>query len=77
MPIRRRRGDAGKARGLGEGKSRRPLFWRSIPAPRGSAPRADCRDDSVALAGIIFAPTHMKDTYIRPVEKSMPGRFLS
>jgi hypothetical protein len=30
----------------------------------------------LALAGIIFAPIHMKDTYIRPAEKSMPGRFL-
>jgi hypothetical protein len=29
----------------------------------------------VALAGIIFAPTRMKDTYIGPAEKSMPGRF--
>jgi hypothetical protein len=68
------KGETGNAMNSSERPS--SLFWRPIPAPRGST-RADCRDDSVALAGIIIAPSHMEDTYIRPAEKSMPGRFLS
>ena len=48
MPIGRRRADAGEARGLRESESRRSPSLRSVPAPRGSAPRANCRDDSRA-----------------------------
>src|SRR5271163_2955226 len=77
MPIRRRRADAGKARGLGESKSRRPFsgdqFQRGADQRLAQIP-VMIAARRVALARIILAPTHVKDTYIRPAEKSMfPG----
>ena len=74
MPIGRRRADAGEARRLGESEAGRAPSWRSVPAPRGSAPRADCRDDSRAARRarrVVLAPTHVKGLYIRPADPSM------
>src|SRR5271155_2662446 len=74
MPIRRRRADAGKARGLRESKSRRPFSGDQFQR------RADQRlaqiavmiaARRVALAGFVLAPTHVKGIYIMSAGVSM------
>ena len=80
MPIRRRRADAGKARGLRERESGRPFSGDQFQ--RGADQRLAqiavmIAARRIALAAIILAPTHVKDTYIRWAEKSMfPARAI-
>src|SRR5271169_187509 len=74
MPIGRRRADSGEARGLGEGEAGRTLLGDQLQ--RGADQRLAqiavmIAARFIALAGLVLAPTHVKDAYMRAADKSM------
>ena len=70
MAVGRRGADPGRARRVGEGEARPAPSARSDRARRGSAPRADCRDDSPCAARPVFRPAHVNGSYMSPVTKA-------
>jgi hypothetical protein len=74
MPIQRRRTDPGRARGLGESEASRALLGDQLE--RGADRRLAqiavmIAARFVALAGLVLAPTHVKDAYMSAADKSM------